>query len=455
MHQPLLLLIEWSASLRCSFSSLLVSLGFRASSVAGISEVEAFGRTSQPDLVVLGPGSVTPDTLGGVAFELRNRLRQVPLLLIARDSSEELAIAALRAGINEYVKFPTTGEELAQAVMRCLPSGSREHAERKPGAVHFSTVAASSVAAEEKIQEKIIGESALIREVKDRLAKVASSNSNVLVTGETGTGKELVAELLHENGPRHTKPFVAINCAAIPDSLLESELFGYEKGAFTGAQHNKPGRLKAADGGTVFLDEIGEMSSYAQAKILRMIEGKEVQRLGRDGGVGVDIRIVAATNMDLESMVKEDKFRKDLFYRLNVARVHLPPLRERKEDLQLLVQHYIRYFNQRFGRAVLGLCDEAMDCLLAYDWPGNVRELKNLIEAIFVELPVGETSVSHVPIQVRERCAAVRSAVSDERSRLLWALSSTNWNKSKAAGKLNWSRMTLYRKMARYNIVHL
>lgn len=450
MTQPLLLLVERSAALRSSLSSLLVSQGFQVHLLSEPEEIEFHARDLRPDLIVLGPGSVSPESLGGVALQIRNWSRSVPLLLITRESSEELAITALRAGINEYLKLPSAGEELLQGIMRCLPPGVREPAKKGPSRAHFS-----GFPPDESIQGKIIGESAAIREVKDRLGKMASSNSNVLVTGETGTGKELVAELLHENSPRRSKPFVAINCAAIPDNLLESELFGYEKGAFTGAQHNKAGKLKAADGGTVFLDEIGEMSSYAQAKILRMIEGKELQRLGRDGGVPVDVRIVAATNLDLDCRVKEDRFRKDLFYRLNVARVHLPPLRERKEDLLLLVQHYIRYFNQRFGRTVLGLCDEAMDCLLAYDWPGNVRELKNLIEAIFVELPPGEISLSHVPIQVRERCQGGHAAVGDERSRLLWALSSTNWNKSKAAGKLNWSRMTLYRKMARYNIMHV
>jgi DNA-binding NtrC family response regulator len=399
-------------------------------------------QDKRPELVILGPSEVTALNVRNLSRDIRSLAGPVPMLIIAGNSAEEFAIAALRAGVQEYVKHPFEEQEFAIAVERSLAYG----VEVRDGLpwVHAPDTGPN-----------IIGDSAAMWNVKQRLARLALTDTTILVTGETGTGKELVAELVHRTGARRDRPFTTVNCAAIPDNLLESELFGYEKGAFTGAQHSKAGKLQAADGGTVFLDEIGEMSSYAQAKILRMIEGKEVQRLGRNASVPIDVRIVAATNLDLDHMVKEDRFRKDLFYRLNVARVHLPPLRERKEDLLLLVQHYIRYFNQRFGRTVLGLCDEAMEYLLAYDWPGNVREVKNLIEAIFAELPPGETSLSHVPIQVLERCAAGQCTEGDERSRLLSALSSTNWNKSKAAGKLNWSRMTLYRKIARYHIVHV
>src|SRR5262249_31815944 len=263
---------------------------------------------------------------------------------------------------------------------------------------------------------------------------------------------ELVAEMVHRQSRRRDRPFITINCAAIPDSLLESELFGYERGAFTGAQARQEGKLKEADGGSVFLDEIGDMSAYGQAKILRVIEGKEIQSLGRNGNIPVDVRIIAATNQDLEAMVGEGKFRKDLFFRLNVARIHLPPLRERKEDLPYLINYYVHHFNACFGRNVERLPDEAVESLFAYDWPGNVRELKNLLEAVFVEMPSGDSATPQLPLQFRRCCAELKSTPADERQRLLWALSMTNWNKSKAADKLQWSRMTLYRKMARYKI---
>jgi DNA-binding NtrC family response regulator len=364
-------------------------------------------------------------------------------LALTAVSSEELAIAALRAGINEYIKYPFASDELTSAVVRCLAgkTASDAWADRDPD----DCVATAD-------SYKIVGQSAAMQEVRMRMTKMAASNSNILITGETGTGKELVAELVHKQSSRRKNPFVTLNCAAIPDGLLESELFGYERGAFTGATSGQAGKLKAAEGGSVFLDEIGEMSPYAQAKLLRMIEGKEIQRLGRNGAVTVDVRIIAATNQELESMVSDGKFRKDLFFRLNVARIHVPPLRERKEDLPLLINHFVRYFNQQFGRAVERLSDEAMDALLAYDWPGNIRELKNLLEAIFVELPSDGETRPHLPSLFRRRCEELRASTGDERDRLLWALSMSNWNKSKAATKLSWSRMTLYRKMARYKI---
>jgi DNA-binding NtrC family response regulator len=391
------------------------------------------------DLVILGPSIVRAENILDLAQSFRRLTPGITLLVLTSGSSEDLAIAALRAGINEYIKYPFSSGELTEAVRRCL-------AQRERAAGHSE----GSLAVEENYG--IVGESAAMREVRMRIKKMAAATSNILITGETGTGKELLAELVHKHSPRRQNPFVTLNCAAIPDGLLESELFGYERGAFTGATSRQEGKLKAADGGSVFLDEIGEMNLYGQAKLLRMLEGKEIQRLGRNGGIAVDIRIITATNQDLEHMVSEGRFRKDLFFRLNVARIHVPPLRERKEDLPLLIDHYVQYFNHRFGRDVARLSDEAMDALWAYEWPGNVRELKNLLEAIFVELPSEGERYPHLPSLFRRQCEELRAASGDERDRLLWALSITNWNKSKAASKLSWSRMTLYRKMARYKI---
>ena len=301
--------------------------------------------------------------------------------------------------------------------------------------------------------QRMIGVSLSMQETKAYIGRVALTDSNVLITGETGTGKELVADLIHRNSPRHEKPFVCINCAAIPDSLLESELFGYERGAFTGANSSYEGKLRLAHGGTVFFDEIGDMSPYAQAKILRVVESREIQRLGAKKSIPVDVRIMAATNQDLERLTSEDKFRKDLYFRLNVARVQLPPLRDRKEDLLPLFNHYIGEFNRGFGREVEGFSEEALESLFDYDWPGNVRELKNLLEAIFVNLPSRRISFVDLPQQLRRRLRQTAELPQDERERLLSALFSVNWNRSKAAQRLHWSRMTLYRKMAKYHIV--
>ncbi|HEX3094218.1 MAG TPA: sigma-54 dependent transcriptional regulator, partial [Candidatus Angelobacter sp.] len=389
------------------------------------------------DAIVLGPSAITPGHSFEVAQQIRDFAGSIPLILVVPDSSEDLAIAALKAGMSEYVKYPFCPGELAIAVRHCLNlQQSQANGSLSDGGLGV-----------------IIGDSPVMQEIRGRIMRVACSDSNVLITGETGTGKELLAQVLRDRSSRRNQPFIAINCAAIPDSLLESELFGYAKGAFTGADASHGGKLQAADKGTVFLDEIGDMSAYGQAKILRMVESKEVQRLGSNRGIPIDVRIIAATNQDLEQLARENKFRRDLYFRLNVARVHLPPLRERKEDLPALIEHYIRHFNQRFGQKVRYLSAEALNCFLCYDWPGNVRELKNLLESIFVEGPSQNVSVAELPPQFCRQMMEMKSVSGNERERLLWALSATNWNKSKAADKLSWSRMTLYRKMARYNIV--
>src|SRR5262245_26845398 len=299
----------------------------------------------------------------------------------------------------------------------------------------------------------LIGSSLAIWKVKAYLRKVALTDSHVLITGETGTGKELAAQYIHHHSTRRAKPLVTINCAAVPDGLLESELFGYERGAFTGATSSYAGKLKLADGGTVLFDEIGDMSPYAQAKILRVIETKEVYPLGGRRSVPLDIRIIAATNRNLDQRMANNEFRQDLYFRLNVARVHLPPLSERKEDIPLLTDHFVQKFSAQFGRGIEGFSEEAMERLLSYDWPGNIRELMNLIERIFIDPPQEKITVADLPESMRF-CPSVRQeTVPAEREILLYTLSQTNWNKTQAAEKLHWSRMTLYRKIAKYHIV--
>lgn len=303
----------------------------------------------------------------------------------------------------------------------------------------------------DKVQS-MIGESGLMQEIKMSLLKIAVADSTVLITGETGTGKELAAELIHTNSPKCKKPFVCINCAALPDSLLESELFGYERGAFTGAIASKMGKFEQANGGTIFLDEIGDMNKYAQAKVLRAIEKKEINHLGGKSDIPLDVRIIAATNKNPEQMMIKGMFRKDLYYRLNVARVHLPPLRERKEDVLALIKHYIQELNHQFDREVEGLTEEALTYLLNYDWPGNVRELKNILEAIFIHLPSLNIGLIDLPKTFMKQIKKADGLFNTEKEQMLSTLFATKWNKTKAAQKLHWSRMTLYRKMAKYHI---
>lgn len=296
----------------------------------------------------------------------------------------------------------------------------------------------------------MVGKSPSIYEIKSFIRKVAVTDSNVLITGETGTGKELVAELIHKNSRRAERPLICLNCAAIPDTLAESELFGYERGAFTGAYITYAGKLKPADGGTVLLDEIGDMSLSAQAKLLRLLDKKTVQRVGGRKDVTIDLRIIAATNQDLEGLMAAGKFRRDLYYRLNVAHIYLPPLRARKEDLPLLLRHFIGELNARLTKQVRGICPRLVERLLQYDWPGNIRELRNMTEICLVNLNAGMIDLAEIPEQYRDKLAGCNT---DEKALILSALFSTQWNKSKAAQKLHWSRMTLYRKLARHHIV--
>lgn len=298
----------------------------------------------------------------------------------------------------------------------------------------------------------ILGNSEKMVALRAYIPKVAHSPATVLITGETGTGKERVAEAIHRLSPRRQRPFVAINCAALPEALVESELFGHERGAFTGALTARKGRFAEADGGTLFLDEVGEMPGHVQAKLLRAIESRRVQPVGSGRDVAVDLRIVAATNEPLEQLMRERRFRSDLYYRLNVARIDLPPLRDRAEDVPLLLAAAITELNIRDGRKVGAVASDVMDCLMAYAWPGNVRELRNLAEALFIDPPEGRVQFRDLPPGFRVLFDSFRRSASDERDRMLDALKATRWNKTEAARALNWSRMTLYRKMAQHRV---
>jgi two-component system response regulator HydG/two-component system response regulator AtoC len=303
-------------------------------------------------------------------------------------------------------------------------------------------------APDQDIRSLIIGESNVIRALRDYLPKVAARDCSVLITGETGTGKERIAEAIHGLSARRNREMICINCAALPESLLESELFGYEKGAFTGAHVRYTGKLKTADGGTLLLDEIGDMSLPCQAKVLRALETREISPLGGNGKVSLDARIIAATNQELLPLVEQNRFRKDLFYRINVVHLALPPLRERKEDIPLLFQHYLNHFNQRFNERVEGATPDVLAALMRYDWPGNIRELRNLIEFLFIE-PRSTVAFDQLPQNLR-RLGEVSGR--SEKERLVEALCSSNWNKSRAARELKWSRMTLYRKLDKYQL---
>ena len=401
---------------------------------AGYAESDHRLCSRRPALAVVACDADRP--LDGI--EAVRRMREsdarVPIAVVAESSSEELAIAAIKAGVTDYFKVPFDARALADSMC--------ERVEAQPNTQDSASALAPA----------IVGLSQAMRDLRRYIEKIAPTETSVLITGETGTGKDLVAQMVHRQSPRRHKPFVSINCAAIPDSLLESELFGCERGAFTGAEVARPGHLSAAGGGTVLLDEIGEMTPYAQVKILRALDTREIYRLGSTRKVPLDLRVLAATNQDLDGLIDAGTFRRDLYYRLNVSRVRLPPLRERREDIPALLDYYLADFNQRFQRSVEGFSDEARQLLVEYDWPGNVREVKNMLEGMFAELPNRLVTVLDAPPALRARLARHSIVPHDERDRLVFALSATNWNVSEAARKLHWSRMTVYRKLAKHHL---
>lgn len=374
-------------------------------------------------------------------LRLRRRQQKTPLILIAPHSSENQAIAALRAGFNDYFHVPFSHQELITSIQRHLLESEAITGAGKPAPL-----------SRQGLRWSLVGESLPMQKIKTAILKAARTEANVLITGETGTGKDRAADMIHRHSPRRHQPLVCINCAALPDSLIESELFGYERGAFTGANWTYEGKLKQADLGTAYLDEIGDMSPPAQAKILRVIESKEIFRVGGKKSITLNVRLITSSNRHLEGLVDQGAFRKDLYFRINVVRMHLPPLRERKEDIPLLVNFFLEDLNQRYLQEVKGLTDEASDFLLDYDWPGNVRELKNLLEACYMNADSGKISLLDFPEPFRRRLQDLRKLPRGERERLLSALFATNWNKSRAAAKLRWSRMTVYRKMEKYHI---
>lgn len=311
--------------------------------------------------------------------------------------------------------------------------------------------------------EKIVGHSKKLQETISLARRVANTNVAVLIRGESGTGKELFAEAIHQESPRHNKPFVVINCGAIPASLFESELFGYQSGAFTGAdRHGREGKFEAANGGTIFLDEIGEMPAEMQVKLLRVLQNKRFYRVGGNDPVEVDVRVVAATHRDLEQMISEGTFREDLYYRINVVSVTIPPLRQRREDIPELTYMFIHEFCLQQNREMVQMAPEVMPALLNYPWPGNVRELRNIVERMVIFAEEELIIADHLPETIRFRKYVPTAADADgkltditdrtEREIILQALESSNGDKSKAAKKIGVPRSTLYYKMHKFNI---
>ena len=393
----------------------------------------AIDEITSLQLVVLNGPHRFCEPLLQLLADIRCRRQAPSFLIVAVDSSEAFAVASLRAGACDYFSEPLDLKAFADSAGRWVSLTLEDQT--------VDTLTGG---------DALVGASPVMQALRANIRRVAATECNVLITGETGTGKELVAQLIHQNSKRSNHPLICINCAAIPDSLLESELFGYERGAFTGANTASSGKLLAANKGTAFFDEIGDMSPLAQAKILRAIEAKEVQRLGATHKYQTDVRILAATHHNLDALASAETFRRDLYFRLNVGRIHLPPLRERKSDILGLVERMVTELNHKLGRQVESANEKAVQVLRQYDWPGNVRELKNVIERIFINRDSGRITVEDLASALQPGCGIDTDQPAADEQNLRDALATCNGNKSKAAKRLNWSRMTLYRKMAKY-----
>jgi two-component system NtrC family response regulator len=370
-------------------------------------------------------------------------------MVITAYGNIETAVEAMRAGANDYLTKPLHLEELLHKIQR-IREQQRLYAENR---------ALRKELEDRHRIEGIIGESGQMLEVASLVRRVASSEAAVLIRGESGTGKELIAKAIHYAGPRAKAPLIRVNCAALPESLLESELFGHEKGAFTGAIATRKGRFELADGGTMFLDEIGDLPLHLQAKLLRVLQEKEFERVGSSQTIKVDVRFLSATHRDLEGLIKSGKFREDLYYRLNVVTIVLPPLRERRQDLPSLMDHFLRFFSEKNSKTIRGFSKDARDALLRYDYPGNVRELENLIERAVVltrndiidrgDLPLtleGSEAASDRPTQLT---AAVEGL---ERRMIHNALSRAGGVQTRAAELLGITERALRYKLKKYGL---
>ncbi|HOV86873.1 MAG TPA: sigma-54 dependent transcriptional regulator [Syntrophobacteraceae bacterium] len=365
--QVKILVVDDERSMREFLEIMLRKDGYWVQTAANGKEALDLIRKNFFDLVIT---DIRMEPVGGL--EVLKRCKRVSpqtvVIIISAYASTETAVAAMNEGAYDYLPKPFNIEEMRAVIRNALETrGGEEDRPARPGdgPLHFGC---------------LIGESPAMRKVYELIQRVAATSSNVLVTGESGTGKELVAKAIHRQSPRRDQPFVVVNCGGVPESLIESELFGYRKGAFTGATTSRKGLVEAAQGGTLFLDEIGELSPVLQVKLLRLVQDKTIKMIGDTVDISVDVRIISATNRDLEKMVIEGTFREDLFYRLNVLPIRIPPLRDRGEDVPILAQHFLNKFCRQFGKDIRKISSYAMDILNHYDFPGNVRELEHIIE---------------------------------------------------------------------------
>jgi len=447
-----LLIVEDDDVLLKTLSEVFSRKGFNVLSAECGADALELAKSNRIDLALLD--LKLPDMNGLMVLKgLRELDETITVIVMTAYPDVKTAISAMKAGANDYINKPFELDELKLIVEKSVETRTLR-----------SEVERLRYQAEEKSFIEIIGDGPKIKEVKKLIGITSETpNTSVLILGATGTGKELVASAIHNNSERKAEPFIKVNCSAIPSSLLESELFGYEKGAFTDARQSKKGLFEIADGGTLFLDEIGDMDLNLQPKILQVLENRNFRKLGGTRDIQVDVRIITATNQNIEEMAREGKFRGDLYYRLKVMVIDLPPLRERMEDIIPLAEHFIHVHNKHLRKDVSGLSEECNNKLLKYSWPGNVRELKNILERAVILASSGEILPEHLPHELLSQAAKEDSSAGSsfdisstieevERCHILKVIEQTKGNKSLAAKHLGICRLTLREKLKKYGI---
>jgi len=439
--QATVLVVDDEKVVRDSLARWLSDEGYATATAASAAEVLRLLQDRRWDLVLL---DIKMPGMDGM--ELQRRLREIdPLALViimTGYASVETAVTAMKSGAFDYITKPFDPDELSLLVRKAL-----EHRQLKLDNARLREQLGSALAPVE-----LIGSSAAMARVREAIATVAPTEATVLIQGESGTGKELVARAIHNLSPRRYLPMVIIHCGALTETLLESELFGHEKGAFTGAQYRKKGKFEVAEGGTVFLDEIGDISLKTQTDLLRVLQEKEVTRVGGNQPIKLDFRAIAATHRDLEQLVRQGSFRADLFFRLNVFNIRVAPLRERREDTPVLVEHFLRKYAGAMNKHFKSVAPEAMELLTAQPWPGNVRELENAVQRAMVVGREPELRLQDFSFATRLAGERPRSLEEVERLHVEEVLRECGWNQSRAARILGIDRVTLYHKIKRYGL---
>ena len=429
-----LLIVDDDESHRQMLKAVLYEEGCRITEAAGGKEGVALSEKNSFDLVLM---DIRMQEMSGIdALKIIKAKRpELPILLMTAYGTVKSAVEALKLGAIDYLTKPLDIQELKIAVKNAVKNVKTEEVS-------------------DKDFPEIIGRSKKIKEILETVLRISPTDATVLISGESGTGKELIANSIHQKSKRHDGPFIKVNCAALTETLLESELFGHEKGAFTGAISKKEGRFELADKGTIFLDEIGDMSPATQAKVLRVLQEREFERVGGTKTLKVDVRVIAATNKELDKEVKAGRFRDDLYYRLNVVTIHMPSLRERNVDIIPLSDHFLRYYKEKNNKAIKGLHPEALSLMQSYNWPGNVRELENAIERAVIMSRGEYIAPSDLPIAIQstEKAEAGASIKDVERILILKTLNETNGNRTKASEILGITRRTLLNKIKEYKI---